>query len=80
VPATHALKGPANALYVVGDPLVNTNRNRTHTLAMGVRLPAIYNAREHVEAGGPMPYGASIRDLYWRAADFVDRILRGNEA
>jgi ABC-type uncharacterized transport system substrate-binding protein len=58
-------------------PLVNTNRARIHTLAMGVRLPAIYNAREHVEAGGLMSYGPNFPELYWRAADFVDRILRG---
>ena len=76
-PAFEALKGPADALYVVADPLVNTNRARIHTLAMGARLPAIYNAREHVEAGGLMSYGPNFPELYRRAADFVDRILRG---
>jgi ABC-type uncharacterized transport system substrate-binding protein len=76
-PAFEGLKGPTDALYVVADPLVNTNRARIHTLAMGARLPAIYNAREHVEAGGLMSYGPNFPELYWRAADFVDRILRG---
>jgi putative tryptophan/tyrosine transport system substrate-binding protein len=76
-PAFAGLRGPADALYVVADPLVNTNRGRIHTLAMGARLPAIYNAREHVEAGGLMSYGPNFPELYWRAADFVDRILRG---
>jgi putative tryptophan/tyrosine transport system substrate-binding protein len=76
-PAFEALKGRADALYVVADPLVNTNRARIHTLAMGARLPAIYNAREHVEAGGLMSYGPYFPELYRRAADFVDRILRG---
>jgi putative tryptophan/tyrosine transport system substrate-binding protein len=76
-PAFEALKGRADALYVVADPLVNTNRARIHTLAMGRRLPAIYNAREHVEAGGLISYGPDFAELYRRAADFVDRILRG---
>ena len=44
---------------------------------MGVRLPTIYNAREHVEAGGLMSYGPNFADLYRRAAEYVDRILRG---
>ena len=76
-PAFEGLKGPTDALYVVADPLVNTNRARIHTLAMGARLPAVYNAREHVEAGGLISYGPNFPELYWRAADFVDRILRG---
>jgi ABC-type uncharacterized transport system substrate-binding protein len=62
---------------VVADPLVNTNRARIHTLAMGARLPAIYNAKEHVEAGGLMSYGPNFPELYRRAADYVDKILRG---
>ena len=74
------LNEPADALYVVADPLMNTNRARIHTLAVGARLPAIYNAREHVEAGGFMSYGPNVPALYSRAADFVDRILRGGKA
>jgi putative ABC transport system substrate-binding protein len=71
------LSGPADALYVVADPLVNTNRSRIHTLAMAARVPAIYNSREHVEAGGLISYGPNFSALYARAAEFVDRILRG---
>jgi putative ABC transport system substrate-binding protein len=78
-PAFEGLKGPADALYVVADPLVNTNRARIHSLAMGARLPAIYNASEHVEAGGLISYGPNFPDLYRRAADFVDKILRGTK-
>ena len=74
-PAFEGLKGPADALYVVADPLVNISRARIHILAMGGRLPAVYNAKEHVEAGGLISFNFS--ELYWRAADFVDRILRG---
>jgi putative tryptophan/tyrosine transport system substrate-binding protein len=76
-PAFEALRGGADALYVVADPLVNTNRARIHTLAMGARLPAIYNAKEHVEAGGLMSYGPNFPELYRRAAEYVDKILRG---
>jgi putative ABC transport system substrate-binding protein len=42
-----------------------------------MRLPTIYNVREFVEAGGLMSYGLNFLDLYRRAADFVDKILRG---
>jgi putative ABC transport system substrate-binding protein len=77
VPGFEALKGRAGALYVASDPLVFTNRARIHTLAMGARMPTIYNFREYVEAGGLMSYGASFPDLWRRAADYVDKILRG---
>jgi ABC-type uncharacterized transport system substrate-binding protein len=76
-PAFGDIKGRADALYVVADPLLNTNRSQIHTLAMEARLPAIYNDREHVEAGGFMSYGPNFQDLYRRAAEYVDKILRG---
>jgi putative tryptophan/tyrosine transport system substrate-binding protein len=44
---------------------------------MGARLPAIYNAKVHVEAGVLMYYGPNFPDLYRRAAEYVDKILRG---
>jgi putative ABC transport system substrate-binding protein len=77
VPAFEGLKGRADALYVVADPLINFNHSRIHTMAMGERLPTIYNAREFIEAGGLMSYGPNFLDLWRRAADFVDKILRG---
>jgi putative ABC transport system substrate-binding protein len=77
VPAFEALKGRADALYVCGDPLVFTNRIRVNTLAQGARLPTIYLLGEYVEAGGLMSYGPSVPDLYRRAANYVDKILRG---
>src|SRR5262245_6457725 len=76
-PAFEALKSRAQALYVVGDALVITHRVRINTLALAARLPTIYNIREYVEAGGLMSYGPNIPDLFRRAADFVDKILRG---
>jgi putative ABC transport system substrate-binding protein len=77
VPAFEALKGRAEALYVVADPLITSNRLRINILALGARLPTMHSFREHVEAGGLMSYGPNFPDLFRRAADFVDKILRG---
>jgi putative ABC transport system substrate-binding protein len=76
-PAFEALKNRADALYVVLDPLMNTNRVRINTLALGARLPTMHTVREHVEAGGLMSYGPNWPNQFRRAADFVDKILRG---
>jgi putative ABC transport system substrate-binding protein len=76
-PAFEALKGRAGALYVCIDALVSTNRIRIDTLAVGAGLPTIYGSRDYVEAGGLMSYGANYPDQFRRAADFVDKILRG---
>jgi putative ABC transport system substrate-binding protein len=76
-PAFDALKGPADALYVCTDPLVTTNRIRINTLALGARLPTMHGQGDNVEAGGLMSYGANYPDLHRRAADYVDKILRG---
>jgi putative tryptophan/tyrosine transport system substrate-binding protein len=76
-PLFEAFKGPTDALYVVADPLMNTNRIRISTSALGARLPTMHGVRDYVEAGGLMSYGSSIVDQYRRAADYVDKILRG---
>ena len=76
-PAFEALKDRADALYVVGDALVATHRIRINTLALAGRLPTIHVVREFVEAGGLMSYGPNFADLFRRAADYVDKILRG---
>jgi len=76
-PAFQALKGRADALYVCNDPLVNTNRIRINTSALGARLPTIYNSWEAVEAGGLMSYGANFPDTFRRAAELIDKVLRG---
>jgi putative ABC transport system substrate-binding protein len=75
--AFDALKGQVDALYVISDPLVNSNRERINELALAARLPTIHTIREQVEAGGLMSYGASPSDNFRRAAEFVDKILRG---
>jgi putative tryptophan/tyrosine transport system substrate-binding protein len=75
--AFKALKGRADALYVAIDPLVNTHRIRINTLALATRLPTMHGSREGVEAAGLMSYGPNLPDLFRRAAEFVDKILRG---
>jgi putative tryptophan/tyrosine transport system substrate-binding protein len=76
-PAFEGLKDRADALYVVGDAVVFTHRVRINTLALTARLPTIYVVREFIETGGLMSYGPSFPDLFRRAADYVDKILRG---
>jgi putative tryptophan/tyrosine transport system substrate-binding protein len=76
-PTIEALKGGADALYVVTEPLANTNRIQINALALGARLPTLHGQKPYVEAGGLMSYGANIPDLFRRAGDYTDKILRG---
>jgi putative ABC transport system substrate-binding protein len=76
-PVFEALKDRADVLYVVGDALVMTHRIRINTLALTARVPTMHVVRELVEVGGLMSYGANFSDLFRRAADYVDKILRG---
>ena len=76
-PAVETIKGRVDALYVAAAPLLTTNRVRINTLALAARLPTMHTFREWVEAGGLMSYGANFPDSFRRAADFVDKILRG---
>jgi putative tryptophan/tyrosine transport system substrate-binding protein len=78
-PAFEALKAPADALYVVQDGFVTANRTRIITLTLSARLPTIFETREHVQAGALMSYGPSFSDLFRRAAEYVDKILRGEK-
>jgi putative tryptophan/tyrosine transport system substrate-binding protein len=79
VPAFEALRGRADALYVCMDPLVVSNRVPINTLALAARLPTSHANREAVEAGGLMSYGPNFPSLFRRAADYVDKILRGTK-
>jgi putative tryptophan/tyrosine transport system substrate-binding protein len=76
-PTLEAINGRVEALYVVGDPLMNFNRVRINTFALAGRLPTMYVQREYVEAAGLMSYGPNYPDLNRRAGDYVDKILRG---
>jgi putative ABC transport system substrate-binding protein len=71
------LKDRADALYVQLDLLTITNRIRISILTLGARLPSMHGSREDVEVGGLMSYGPNLPDLFRRAADYVDKILRG---
>ncbi len=72
-----AAKGRADALMVLGNPILNINRKRIVDLAAKHRLPASYARPEYVEAGGFMYYGTNYNDLFRRAAYYVDKILKG---
>jgi ABC-type uncharacterized transport system substrate-binding protein len=76
-PAIEALKERVDALYVVTEPLVNTNRVQISKLSLDARLPTLHGQAAYAEAGGLMSYGANIPDLFRRAADYVDKVLRG---
>jgi putative tryptophan/tyrosine transport system substrate-binding protein len=78
-PAFDKLRDRADALYLCGDPLVTTNRVRINTLALGARVPTMSVFRQYVEAGGLMSYGPNFADMFRRAADLVDKILRGTK-
>jgi putative ABC transport system substrate-binding protein len=78
-PAFGALKSGAQALYVCADALANANRTRINTLALGARLPTMHGLRDYLEAGGLMSYGPNVPDLFRRAGDYVDKILRGTK-
>ena len=77
VPAFETLRSRADALYVCMDPVMNDHRISINTLANVARLPTIAGSREMVEAGSLMSYGTSLPDLFRRAANYVDKILRG---
>jgi putative tryptophan/tyrosine transport system substrate-binding protein len=76
-PAFTTLNGAADALYVVNGPLVSGNRTAIITLALGARLPMLFNPSDLVKAGALMSYGPNFPDLFRRAAELVDKILRG---
>jgi putative tryptophan/tyrosine transport system substrate-binding protein len=72
-----AFRGRTQALYVVADPLTGSNRAHINTAALNARLPTMHGIREYTETGGLISYGPSISDLFRRAAELVDKILRG---
>jgi len=76
-PAFDTLNGRAEALYPIGDALANVQGMRIMTFALVARLPTMCVQRDYVEMGGLRPYEANYPDLNRRAADLVDKILRG---
>jgi putative ABC transport system substrate-binding protein len=67
----------ARALMVLPDPMFVSQRERMVALSAKSRLPVMYAHREFVDAGGLMFYGASLADMWRRAATYVDKILKG---
>jgi putative ABC transport system substrate-binding protein len=78
-PAFDAFKGKTEAVYVVSNPFTTTNRIGIVTLALGARLPTMFGFQDMVEAGGLISYGPDFLDLWRRAADYADKILRGTK-
>ena len=76
-PAFQELKARADALYVAVDQLIVANRTGILTSALGARLPTIFSTRDFVKDGALMSYGPSYTERFRRAADYVDKILRG---
>jgi putative tryptophan/tyrosine transport system substrate-binding protein len=76
-PAFERATDRAQAVYVCPDPLVNANHAHINALALHARLPTIHALRDFLDPGGFLSYGVRTTDLFRRAADFVDKILRG---
>jgi putative ABC transport system substrate-binding protein len=76
-PAFQGLKTRADALYVAVDQLMVANRTSILTSALSARVPTIFSTRDFVKAGALMSYGPSYTERFGRAADYVDKILRG---
>jgi len=75
--AFESLNPQADALYVVQDAVVVANRTAIVAFALTRRLPTIFSAREFVQAGGLLSYGPNYPGVFRRAADYVDKIMRG---
>jgi len=67
----------AGALIVLGDGLFFSQARRIAELAVQQRLPTLFSTREPVQVGGLMSYGPNLAEQFYRAATYVDRILRG---
>jgi len=76
--ATLAKQKPA-AVQVTGDPFFNSQRQRIVTLAAQLRVPAVYEWPEFVEAGGLMSYGTTLREAYRAVGIYVGRVLKGDK-
>jgi putative ABC transport system substrate-binding protein len=75
--ALASFKDGAQALYVIADPLIGVEHVRINSLALTARMATMHGNREHAAAGGLMSYGPNLPALFRRAADYVDKILRG---
>jgi putative tryptophan/tyrosine transport system substrate-binding protein len=76
-PAFEMLQSQIDALYVVSDALISANRSRIIIFSLSKRLPTVFNTRDFAQARGLMSYGPNFPALFRRAAEYVDKILRG---
>jgi ABC-type uncharacterized transport system substrate-binding protein len=72
-----ASKGRADAVFVLTNPVLLSQRTEMANLATKNRMPTVYYQPEYVEAGGLMFYGPRTTELFRRAATYVDKILKG---
>jgi ABC-type uncharacterized transport system substrate-binding protein len=72
-----SVKAGATGLVTLEDPLLLSLRRQIADLTLKLRLPTIYGNREFAEAGGLLSYGPDRRQLYRRAAELVEKIVKG---
>lgn len=77
---TNLAATPHSALIVLPDNYVTVHRQMIISLAAELRIPAIYSYRYYADEGGLLSYGVDVLDLFRRAPDYIDRILRGSKA
>jgi putative ABC transport system substrate-binding protein len=79
-PALAGIGSRADALYVCSaDPLMNNNRDRINALALAAKMPTLYGEKPYAEAGGLISYGPAVPTMFKRAAEIVDKILKGTK-
>ena len=69
--------GNSSGMLTLTDPFTNANRKRIVDFAARARLPAIYETREFVDAGGLMSYGPNLLAIQRRSATYIDKIFKG---
>jgi putative tryptophan/tyrosine transport system substrate-binding protein len=74
-----AVRAGATGLITIEDPFLASLRREIVDLAAKLRLPTIYGSRQFVEAGGLISYGTDMRQIFRRAAEIVDKILKGTK-
>lgn len=74
------MNSAVRAIYTCPDPVMNASHAQINNLALAARLPTFHPFRDYLNAGGFMSYGANNTDWFRRAADYVDKILRGSKA
>src|SRR5262245_35392632 len=74
---TEAVQQRVEGLIPVSSPMFAAHKREIVTLAARYRIPAMYEHRDFVDAGGLMSYGPNLNDVFRRAAGYVDKILKG---